>query len=140
MTVTADDKSREYGNANPAFTHVTSGFKNGEHESDLTTAPSCTSPATASSPVSSAYAITCSARATWNYDFSYVDGSLTLTKAHLTVTADDKSREYGNANPAFTRLEERREGEEHESDLTTEQSCNKAATATSPVTGPYTIT
>src|SRR5438094_9171487 len=82
----------------------------------------------------------CSGGASRNYDSSYLDGSLTLTKAHLTVTADDKSREYGNANPAFThvtRSEERRVGEEG---LTRAPRCTSAATATSPVPGPYAIT
>lgn len=36
------------------------------------------------------------------YDISYVDGALTITKAPLTVTADDKTRLYGAANPALT--------------------------------------
>jgi hypothetical protein len=103
LTVTADDQSREYGDANPAFTHETVGFKNGEHESDLTTAPSCVSAATASSLVSgSPYDITCSGGASDNYLFSYVTGHLSITRATLTVTADDQSREYGDANPAFT--------------------------------------
>ncbi|WP_196490591.1 MBG domain-containing protein, partial [Erythrobacter donghaensis] len=36
------------------------------------------------------------------YDFSYVPGTLTITKALLTVTADNATREYGLANPTFT--------------------------------------
>src|SRR3989441_9297288 len=32
----------------------------------------------------------------------FVNGQLTITKATLTVTADNKTREYGDANPAFT--------------------------------------
>ena len=36
------------------------------------------------------------------YDISYVDGALTITKAPLTVTADDKTRLYGAANPTLT--------------------------------------
>ncbi len=31
-----------------------------------------------------------------------MDGNLTITQAVLTVTADDKTREYGQPNPAFT--------------------------------------
>src|SRR6266576_3747042 len=38
-----------------------------------------------------------------NYDFTpFVNGTLHITKVHLTVTADDKSRAYGAANPTFT--------------------------------------
>ena len=30
------------------------------------------------------------------------NGTLTVDKAHLTVTANDATREYGDANPAFS--------------------------------------
>ncbi|WP_202187957.1 MBG domain-containing protein, partial [Blastomonas sp. CCH5-A3] len=36
------------------------------------------------------------------YDFAYVPGTLTITRALLTVTADNATREYGLANPVFT--------------------------------------
>src|SRR5205814_7096451 len=102
LVVTAEDATREYGDANPAFTHHINGFKNGEQESDLTGPPDCVSIASATSPVPGPYAITCSGAASGNYDFSYEAGQLTLTKAPLTVTADDAAREYGDANPNFT--------------------------------------
>ncbi|TML85690.1 MAG: hypothetical protein E6G08_13640, partial [Actinobacteria bacterium] len=107
LTVTADNKSREYGDANPSFTASFSGFKNGETlaTSGVTGSPSLTAAATASSAVSgSPYTITAAVGtlAAGNYSFSFVNGSLTVTKASLTVTADDKSRGYGDANPVFT--------------------------------------
>jgi len=37
-----------------------------------------------------------------NYDFTATNGTLTINKAHLTVTADDKTRLYGAANPTLT--------------------------------------
>src|SRR5207247_2249248 len=37
-----------------------------------------------------------------DYSFTYVDGTLTVSKAHLTVTADDKNKTYGAATPALT--------------------------------------
>ena len=37
-----------------------------------------------------------------NYSFSFVPGTLTITKATLTVTAGNASRAYGAANPTFT--------------------------------------
>ena len=37
-----------------------------------------------------------------NYDFSYLPGTLTISKAMLTVTADSKTRDYGSPNPALT--------------------------------------
>jgi hypothetical protein len=37
-----------------------------------------------------------------NYTFAFVGGTLTVTKAVLTVKANDASRAYGAANPVFT--------------------------------------
>src|SRR6185437_7142281 len=37
-----------------------------------------------------------------NYNVVYVDGTLTVGQATLTVTASNASRAYGAANPAFT--------------------------------------
>jgi filamentous hemagglutinin family protein len=36
------------------------------------------------------------------YDIAYVNGALTIEKAHLTVRADDQSRLQGAVNPVFT--------------------------------------
>src|SRR5204862_8242705 len=106
--------------------------KNGEGEGDLTTAPSCTSAATATSPVPGPYSSEERRGANGSYDFAYVKGHMTLTKAHLTVTADDQSREYGAANPAFTHVTTGFKNGEGEGDLTTAPSCTSAATATRP--------
>src|SRR5260221_7136862 len=68
--------------------------------SGVTGSPSCTSTRTPSSPVNGAtgYPISCTigSLAATNYDFTFVAGTLTVTKATLTVTADDTSREYGS--------------------------------------------
>ena len=37
-----------------------------------------------------------------NYAIAFVDGALSVGPAPLTVTADDKARSYGAANPALT--------------------------------------
>jgi hypothetical protein len=41
------------------------------------------------------------ARATPNYDVTQTDGSLTIGKAPASVKANDKTRTYGDANPAL---------------------------------------
>ncbi|MEP7021347.1 MAG: MBG domain-containing protein, partial [Pseudonocardiales bacterium] len=144
LTVTADPKSRGYGDANPAFTATISGFKNGQTlgTSGVTGSPACTSAAGASSPVGP-YAITCAqgTLAAANYDFSYVAGTLTVTKATLTVTADPKSRGYGDANPTFTAtISGFQNGQTlGTSDVTGTASCTSAATASTPA-GSYAIT
>ncbi len=143
LTVTANDKSREYGAGNPVLDAAFSGFKNGESlgTSGVTGSASCSTTATATSPVNgvTGYPITCAAGslAAGNYDFSFVAGKLSVTKATLTVTANDKSREYGAGNPvldaAFSGF---KNGESlGTSGVTGSASCSTTATATSPVNG-----
>ena len=94
LTVTADSYTKTYGNANPKFTARYQGFKNDESSSVLTASPTISSQATVSSPVGE-YAITSSGGAAQNYEFTeYVPGTLTITKAPLTITADNVSRLY----------------------------------------------
>ena len=63
----------------------------------------CTTTATPASPAGT-YPITCTAGtlAATNYVFVFVDGTLTVNPAPLTVTVANASRAYGAANPAFT--------------------------------------
>src|SRR5213079_3593675 len=104
LTVTAADASRGYGDANPTFTANYSGFKNSDtFASGVTGAPSL---ATAATPASTpgAFPITAAigTLASANYSFTFASGTLTVTKATLTVTADNTSRGYGDPNPTFT--------------------------------------
>ena len=100
LTVTANNASRVYGAANPAFTPTYSGFVNGDTSAVLTGSPSLTTTATAASPVGS-YTIT-SAPGTLsaaNYSFNFVNGTLTVTKATsvLSVTSSLNPSVYGNS-------------------------------------------
>lgn len=101
LTVTGDSDTREYGDANPALSVSYSGFKNGEDETDINTGATVSTLATLTSNAGN-YAITASGAADDNYDFIYVDGTLNITKATLTATTQNATREYGDANPAFT--------------------------------------
>ncbi|MBA1376226.1 MBG-2 domain-containing protein, partial [Sphingomonas ursincola] len=98
--MTADNATREYGLANPAFTGTISGLRAGDTASVVSGLAYGTAANTGSAVGS--YAITASGGSATNYDFAYVPGTLTITKALLTVTADNATREYGLANPAFT--------------------------------------
>src|SRR5439155_597204 len=107
LTVTANDTNRVYGATNPVFTASYSGFVNGEtlETSGVSGEPELTSAADATSTVAgSPYAITAAlgTLSSGNYSFSFADGQLTITKATLTVTANDTNRVYGAANPVFT--------------------------------------
>ena len=103
LTVTANGASRAFGVANPTFTSTITGFVNSETANVLTSQPTCTTTATATSAASPpTYPITCSGGAATNYALSYVDGALTINKARLTVTAENKTKVYGAALPALT--------------------------------------
>ena len=129
LTATADDKSREYGAANPAFTITYSGFKGSDSASDLDTAPTATSTATTTTAAGTT-AITASVGTDNNYIITTVNGTLTIGKATLTATADDKSREYGAANPAFTVTYSGFKGSDSASDLDTAPTATSTATTT----------
>ncbi|WP_017664216.1 MBG domain-containing protein [Porphyrobacter sp. AAP82] len=99
ITVTADNLSRLYGNANPALTYVVGGLGlvNGDQLTGL-----LATLADQTSGIGS-YAITQGTlAASANYTLSFVDGQLAVTPRPITVTADILSRIYGNANPALT--------------------------------------
>jgi hypothetical protein len=92
-----------YGAANPALTATITGFVNGDNASVVSGSPALGTSATVSSPVGS-YMITAAqgSLSAANYDFVFANGTLTVNKATLTVTADDKSRPYGTDNPPLT--------------------------------------
>ncbi|WP_296739850.1 MBG domain-containing protein, partial [Mesorhizobium sp.] len=98
ITVTADAKSRVYGDANPALTYqLTAGnLVNG----DSLTGALATSATTVSGV--GAYGITQGTLANSNYAITYAGADLSVTQRAITVTADAKSRIYGEANPALT--------------------------------------
>ncbi|HRQ60812.1 MAG TPA: MBG domain-containing protein, partial [Alphaproteobacteria bacterium] len=100
LTVTGDSDTREYGEANPGLSVSYSGFKNGEDVTDLDTEATASTLADVNSDVGS-YAITASGASDDNYDFIYVDGALDITKATLTATTQNATREYGDADPTF---------------------------------------
>jgi len=101
LTATANDLSRMYGAANPALTINYSGFVNGEIEAVLDVQPAASAVATSSSPVG-IYQINVGGGVDNNYNFTYLSGSLTINKAPLTATADNKTRLFGTPNPPLT--------------------------------------
>ena len=106
LTVTGGNSTRVYGAVNPGLTSTISGFVNGETFSStgISGAASVTTVATATSNVGN-YAIVPAAGtlAAANYSFgSFVNGTLAVTPATLTVTANAATRLYGAADPAFS--------------------------------------
>jgi hypothetical protein len=104
ITVTADDQSRLYGQANPTLTYSLSGFVDGDTSAILTGAPTISTAATTTTGIGT-YTITSALNTLANslgYALTTANGTLTIGRAHLTVTADNKSMTYGGGNPSFT--------------------------------------
>lgn len=86
IEVTAQDASRIYGVANPAFTYVIAGFVNGDPQSVVTGAPTLsTSAVTTSAPGTYSIGIMAGTLAAANYTFAFTPGTLTVTTAPTTT-------------------------------------------------------
>lgn len=94
------DVSREYGDANPEFSSSYTGFVNNEDASVLTSHGNYLTSASKWSDVGT-YVIKQTGAKAQNYVFEYEDGKLTVNKAPLTMTANNKSITYGNKLPTF---------------------------------------
>ncbi|MBK9392116.1 MAG: hypothetical protein IPN68_18735 [Bacteroidetes bacterium] len=99
LTITADNKSKDYGAVLPVLTVTYSGLVNGDVAPS--TPPSISTTATAASPAGT-YPVTASGSSDPNYTISYVAGTLTVNKVNLTITPDNKNKDYGAPLPAFT--------------------------------------
>src|SRR6184192_113430 len=97
VTVTADAKSKTYGDADPALTYqITSGSL---AFSDAFTGVLIR----ATGEAVGSYAIGQNTLAlSGNYTLAYVGANLTIGARAVTVTADAKSKTYGDADPALT--------------------------------------
>ena len=91
LTITADDKSKQQGEANPELTVSYSSFVYDEDASVLTTQPTVTTTATTDSPAGT-YPITASGAASANYDITYVSGTLTVTEGPVVIEVTDISQ------------------------------------------------
>ena len=86
LIATAEDKSRAYGQPNPAFTLSITGFMNGEGTNVLNSLPFASSTATNTTAPGS-YPITLAGGADDNYSFSLVAGSLSISPpGNITIT------------------------------------------------------
>jgi hypothetical protein len=109
LTITADaDPStagidaftKVYGEPDPAFAVRYSGFVNGDTAGGLGGTLAFTTLATQASGVGS-YDVTPGGLSSGNYAITYVAGTLSVTPAPLTITADDATKVYGAAPPTL---------------------------------------
>ncbi len=138
LTVTVNNASRVYGAANPAFTVSYQSFVNNDGPGSLSGQLSFTTSATASSGVGQ-YAVSASGLSSSNYTINFVAGTLTVTPAVLTVTANNASRVFGVANPVFTATITGFVNNDPSSVVSGTASLTTSATPSSTV-GAYTIT
>jgi hypothetical protein len=93
--------SKVYGAPVPVIPYQITGFVNGDPQTVVSGSASCTTTAVASSQVAS-YPINCTGSlSAANYTFSYVQGTLNVTPAPLTVQAASPFKLYGAAVPTI---------------------------------------
>lgn len=131
VTLTANSYTIEYGEEIPALGFTSEG-------AEVVGEPAISCEARVGSSVGM-YDIVISKGAVKNYNDHYVNGTLTITKAPLTVSVDNYSREFGQENPSFDIHYEGWKLEESEGVLISAPSARTTATADSPV-GEYPIT
>ncbi|MDD5333956.1 MAG: MBG domain-containing protein [Rhodoferax sp.] len=103
LTYRANDLSRYYGDANPALSYAVSGLQGGDVLSAVVSgAPVLSSSATLASGVNT-YAIQIGrgTLSSASYGFNFVNGTLTVNPAPLTMDIHNASRYYGDLNPTF---------------------------------------
>ena len=93
-TVTADNKSKTYGAADPELTATVTGAVNSETLNYTL--------ARATGQNAGEYAITVTLGSNPNYEVTPANGTFTINKATATVKADNKSKTYGTADPELT--------------------------------------
>ncbi len=137
LVVTAANQLRTYGAANPTLTGTVTGLQNGDN---ITATFSTT--ATPGSPVGT-YSIVPTlidpGGKLTNYSVTINNGTLTVNKAALTITAVNTSKLYGAPVPALTASYSGFVNGDTASSLTTPPTLTTTATAASPV-GSYSIT
>ena len=94
VKVTAKSYTREYGEANPTFEYTIEG-------ADLDGTPEIICEATATSPAGE-YPIIIKKGSVKNYNDTYINGVLTITKAPLVVSIGNYTKKQGDDNPEFT--------------------------------------
>jgi hypothetical protein len=140
LTITAGNATQVYGQATPPLNNVSySGFTGGDTPASLGGSLACVTTAKSSSPVGT-YPINCSGLSSSKYAIAFVPGALSITSAALKVTANNATRPFGQANPAFTGSFQGFVNGDGPSAISGTLACNSPATSTSSVSGsPYAI-
>ena len=138
LNITANDTNKMYGATLPGFTASYSGFVNNDTAANLTTPVTFGTGASSGSPVGT-YGITVSGATDTNYNITFHSGALSVTRAAIIVTANDKTKTYGQSLPPLTATYSGFTAGDGTNNLTTVAALTTTATATSAV-GNYSIT
>jgi hypothetical protein len=102
VTVTASSPSRAYGDAQGTITpSYSSDFQNSD-TSSVVSSMSCGTGFTNTSAAGTTHSTFCNSGTATNYQFTYVNGSITVDKKTVAVTASSHSVDYGDAVPTVT--------------------------------------
>ena len=130
-TLTAKSYTRKYGDDNPTFEYTAD-------KGGYTGTPIITCEATKNSPVGT-YPIVITQGTVDNQYVTYQNGTLTIEKAPLTVTAQSAMMRQSTQLPTFSAQYNGFKNNDTQSVLTSQPKFSTTATATSPM-GDYTIT
>jgi hypothetical protein len=140
LTITANNQIIVYGSPLPSLTVAYGGFLNGDTSASLTTPPTVTTLAPATPPVGSYPILPGGAAGDPDYTFSYAAGTLTVTPAPLTITANNQSKVYEAPLPPLTVSYSGFVNGDTSASLTMQPTVTTTATAASPVGSSYPIT
>lgn len=132
VTITAEDKTMTYGDNVPTLTYKSSG-------ATLKGTPKLSTTATKTSPVGT-YPIKVEKGTVTNEQVTYVDGTLTIEKAPLTVGVQDVTITEGDAIPSFTLTYSGFRNSDKESNAFTSKPTAKTTATSSSKAGTYPIT
>lgn len=97
LTLTAENKTKVYGDQDPTLTYTIQGLRN----SDTAAVIQGTLARLTGESVGT-YPINIGSISTANYNIDFVAGNLIITTAPLTVTAHEKTKVYGSADPVLS--------------------------------------
>ena len=100
LTAHVANTTKVYGDANPEFNITYSGFRDGDSEVGFSVPASISTIVDNSSKVGK-YDIVVSGAVSDKYEISYIPGTLTVTKAPLSISAGNYTKKQGDAMPVF---------------------------------------
>ena len=100
LTAHVANTTKVYGDANPEFNITYSGFRDGDSEVGFSVPASISTIVDNSSKVGK-YDIVASGAVSDKYEISYIPGTLTITKAPLSISAGNYTKKQGDVMPVF---------------------------------------